>query len=345
MGCKLIQNIQHNCEYNPGGISDIYLLDINDFEHYKFENDGLFDSCFVEDILKKEGVDFIQLDVVNESAFTEQNEGGIYKQELQTFIRSLSGLNTSRLLLASSQKYLVVYRTHDDKAFSFGLDGGASVTFDQQSGKVGEAPGYQLSISKSSVYPQFEIDVAILYDNLLASENDILMVTEDDKYFIELEKIDSKPVSKWIEVTKAWDEEDLPNEVIWNPENTPYFQMWHLDNYVPEMQEPFILRRIVYHSTRDYGMVRVTMFDENDEKILFEDYPVTNKGLNVLNLEVKVDRPVRRFSFAVERDAGLRMANGVTQEKYGPIHFRWTRYSNAEIKDWSLGIGVYIERI
>lgn len=186
MGCKLTQNIKHNCEYNPGGIIDVFLLDVNDFYHYQFENDGLYNSCYVEDIIKQ-GVAFIKLDVVSASAFTERQEGGVYKQELQTFVRSLNSAKTSQLLLTKANKYIVAYRTHDDKAFSFGMDGGASLVFTQQSGQVGDASGYQIIISKSSIYPQFEIDGDILKENLLSSEGYQLMVTEDG-FYVEIER-------------------------------------------------------------------------------------------------------------------------------------------------------------
>lgn len=346
MGCKLTQNIQHSCEYNPGGISAVYLLDINDFERYTFKDDGLYDSCYVENILKKDNVDFLELDVVSKTAFTEQNEGGIYKQELQTFVRSLSGKTTSQLLLTSTQKYLVIYRTYDGKAFSFGLDGGASVSFSQQSGQVGDASGYSLSISKMSNYPQFEIDVSILYDYLLATEDGILMVTEDDQYFIEMEKIVPDSTSRWIEVTKAWDEEDLPDVIVWNEANTGYFQFNYLDNYIPEMQEPFILRRIVFYSARDSGQVRLNLLDYNGNDLAGgSDYDVKNKGLNILDLDLVVNVPIKRFAFGVSQWSALKMADGVIQEKYGPINFNWDRNSEPELKDWSLGIGVYIERI
>lgn len=170
----------------PGGIIDVFLLDVNDLYHYQFENDGLYNSCYVEDIIKQ-GVAFIKLDVVSASAFTERQEGGVYKQELQTFVRSLNSTKTSQLLLTKANKYIVAYRTHDGRAFSFGMDGGASLAFTQQSGQVGDASGYQITISKSSIYPQFEIDGDILKENLLSSEGYQLMVTEDG-FYVEIER-------------------------------------------------------------------------------------------------------------------------------------------------------------
>lgn len=185
MGCKLTQNIKHNCEYNPGGISEVYLLDIKDFEGYFFKDDGLYDSCHVERIMRKG--EFIQLDVVNESGFTEKQEGGIFKQELQTFVRSMQSRKTAQLLLATSNRYLVLYKLYDDRWFTFGQDGGASVSFTQQSGQVGEASGYQLTISKSSIYPQFELDEVARNANLFCYEDEQPMFAENG-FYVELEK-------------------------------------------------------------------------------------------------------------------------------------------------------------
>jgi len=144
--------------YDSGGIKDIYLLDIRDFISYQFKDDKLYNECLVESI--KIGVpDYIELDVINESNYTETNDSGIYTQELTTFIRSLDYAKTFSLLQASSNKYLIIFRTSQGKTFSFGSDGGVSIRFSQSSGQLGESSGYQITISKNSIYPLFEIDL------------------------------------------------------------------------------------------------------------------------------------------------------------------------------------------
>lgn len=158
MGCRLIRNIQHNCEYNAGGIKNIYLLDIRDFISYRFSEDRLYNECLVEQI-KIASPGYLELDITDTSNFSENKENDIYTQTLTTFIRSLDHVKTSGLLLAGSNKYLIIFRTNEGKTFCFGSDGGASVTFTQQSGQSGESSGYSLTIEKSSVYPLFEIDI------------------------------------------------------------------------------------------------------------------------------------------------------------------------------------------
>lgn len=191
MGCRLTQNIRHTCDYNPGGIKEIYLLDQKSLMSYRFLNDNDFDSCFVEEILRpvvvNENHDYIRLDTIDESSFTETPEKGIYKQELQTFIRRLEADKTAQLLTAQENKYLVAYTTYEGKAFGFGLEEGATISFTQRSGQKGETSGYQINIRQNSLYPLFEIDPDTLKYHLLASEDDVLMSTEDDQ-FVEVYK-------------------------------------------------------------------------------------------------------------------------------------------------------------
>lgn len=181
MGCRLIQNIKHTCEYNAGGISSIYLLDIRDFISYRFKDDKLYNQCLVEDI-KKADSRYIRLDTVSESHFTESQENGLYKQQLTTFVRSIDHIKTADLLLANSNKYLFIFQTSQGKAYTFGSDGGASVNFSQQSGQFGEVAGYNMTVDKNSIYPLFEINFENLFlIKLLGTEKHKFVSTEDGK--------------------------------------------------------------------------------------------------------------------------------------------------------------------
>lgn len=180
MTCRLLKNIKHSCEYNPGGITNIYLLDIRDFKSYHFTDEGLFDKCYVERIETPEP--FREIGAVNESSFGETQENGIYKQQLSTFVHTLSGEKLSDLLLANTAKYLVAFRTSQGLMYCFGSDGGASLSFSQITGQIGEASGYQITISKNSVFPLFEIK-ASLFNTIpvLGTENKCILTTEDAK--------------------------------------------------------------------------------------------------------------------------------------------------------------------
>lgn len=182
MSCKLIRDITHSCEYNAGGIKEIFLLDIKDFISYEFLNDGLYDTCFAERILDNKDSNYYSIDTVDSSSFSESNSDGIYKQELTTFVRTLNYKKTSDLLLASSNKYLVVLRTFKDSYFSFGSDGGASISFSQITGQLGDAEGYSININKNSIYPLIEINGDRFNKEIvLGTEDRIIVLTEDRK--------------------------------------------------------------------------------------------------------------------------------------------------------------------
>ncbi len=177
MTCRLLQNIKHSCEYNGGGITDVYLLDIRDFECYRFAEDVLFSNCYVNLIHASEP--FWEIGAVSESSFSETQENGLYKQQLTTFIHTIEGEKSSNLLLASANKYVVAYRNSQGRMYSFGSDGGASLSFTQVSGAMGETAGYQVILSKNSVYPLFEIDASKFSGALvLGTEAEEVIVTE-----------------------------------------------------------------------------------------------------------------------------------------------------------------------
>lgn len=167
MSCRLFQDIKHSCEYNHGGMSTIKLLDINDFAGYKFEDDLNFDESRIE-LIYNTG-DYIILDSVNESNFTESYNNGIYTQQLTTFVRTINHQKTSSLLLASSGKYVVVFYSNN-WIYTFGSDGGASVSFNQQTGQMGEVMGYNITIYKDSIYPLFEAFGTAINDKNIESE-------------------------------------------------------------------------------------------------------------------------------------------------------------------------------
>jgi len=77
-------------------------------------------------------------------------------------VRELEAEKLSSLLIASVNKYLVAYIDNQGRAFVFGSDGGASFSFTQQTGQLNGGSGYQITLSKQSVYPQFEVKVSEL---------------------------------------------------------------------------------------------------------------------------------------------------------------------------------------
>jgi len=185
MSCRLIRNISHSGDYNPGGITEIYLLDIRDFVTYKFTNDSLYDSCDVDRVVKEKDTAYIMLGAVAGSNFTESNDNGLFRQQLTTFAGTPDHRKTSDSLMASTGRYVVFFRTAGGKIYSFGSDGGASFSFTQVSGQTGEAAGYNITLSKNSIYPLFEVD-AYKFNKILVlgTENRMAVSTENKRYAI-----------------------------------------------------------------------------------------------------------------------------------------------------------------
>jgi hypothetical protein len=191
MSCRLIRDIKHSCEYNPGGIKEICLLDIRDFISYRFLDDKLYNTCYADLILEEKHVhyslldpveasNYYLLDTVEASNFTEVEDNGMYKQILTTFIHTLNYKKASDLLLVSRNKYLVVFRTYQDTLFSFGSDGGAAVEFGQISGQMGEAAGYNITMTKNSIYPLVEVNGNKFNKIfLLSAESKSIILAED----------------------------------------------------------------------------------------------------------------------------------------------------------------------
>lgn len=183
MNKNIITGIEKHTGYNTGGISNIFLLDIRSFIAYRFTDDMLFDECFVESV-RISDYNYMEVETIESSKFQESMDNGIYKQQLTTFVRKLGAAKTSNLLKTNTTKYLVMFKTYENKYFCFGSDGGATVSFSQISGEIGGSSGYNLTINKSSVYPLFQINFNNrIIESLLTTENNQLITTEDN-YFM-----------------------------------------------------------------------------------------------------------------------------------------------------------------
>lgn len=182
MACRLIQNIRHTCDYNPGGITELYLLPVEDFITYYFRHDSTYESCDIDRVFVAKDKEYIRLDVFSGSNYTESHDNGLYKQQLTTFIRTLEHTKTSDALLANKSRYVVFFRTAQGKVYSFGSDGGAAFSFTQVTGQAGESSGYNITLDKNSVYPLFEVDAHKFNKTLvLGTENNIVVSTENEK--------------------------------------------------------------------------------------------------------------------------------------------------------------------
>ena len=176
MAYKLTKGINSLNEYNLGGISHIWLLNIDDFITYKFKDDGLHNSNYVDAIYKDNP--FLEIGSIEETNLKESWVNGIYKQEVNTFIRTLSDEILSWFSYAANGRYVVVIRAMNDRHFVFGSDGGAKLSYSSQTGQVGELNGITLKLEKSSIYPLFEVNADTLKTRVLGSESLVYLATE-----------------------------------------------------------------------------------------------------------------------------------------------------------------------
>lgn len=158
-------NILELCDYSIGGVSSAYLLDIRDFGGYKFANDGLYDSQMVDSIDIKD--EYIAISTNDQSSFTESYSQEIYTQDLSLFVQGFNSDILRSLIKIRRNKYLATFKTNDGKAFTFGSDGGCSVSFTQTTGKTKESSGYTITVSKKSIYPLFGVSLDQYNKNLL----------------------------------------------------------------------------------------------------------------------------------------------------------------------------------
>lgn len=162
-----IQNLKPPCAYNVEGIQRIYLLDFDDFNGFKFDDDDLYSNCLVISVYKDGG--YSELEVTETAKYMSSLQNGIYSHTLETFIPALSADTLSDLHLGTKRRYLVIFQTNTGQYFSFGYEAGAALTYANQ---TTEAIGSLVTISGTSIYPAFEVDAAAMseYADLFSYE-------------------------------------------------------------------------------------------------------------------------------------------------------------------------------
>ncbi|PXV69243.1 hypothetical protein CLV62_101512 [Dysgonomonas alginatilytica] len=189
MAYKLTRGIDNLTEYNLGGISHIWLLNIDDFIAYQFRDDSLYNSGYVDAVYKS--APFFDLGCVDETNLKETFGNGVYKQELSTFVHTLNEDTLNWVQHAMHGKYLIIFRTISDRYFTFGSDGGAKLSYSGQTGQTGEINGVTIKLEKNSIYPIFEVHSNAVSTSLLVSQFLSCITTEESditniNYIIEL---------------------------------------------------------------------------------------------------------------------------------------------------------------
>lgn len=145
-----INNIKPPCGYRVDGIAKIWLLDKDDFKGYRFDNNGLYSSCLVTDILRVG--EFIELDAPDMIA--KYNGTGQYLHGIESFISGLASETISNLHLGTKRRQVVVFRSNAGRYHSFGSDAGAVLTYQNQ---TADGLGSLVNLSAASRYPLYEV--------------------------------------------------------------------------------------------------------------------------------------------------------------------------------------------
>lgn len=145
-----ISNIKPPCGYTVEGIAKIWLLDKEDFKGYRFDENGLYGSCLVTDILRVG--EFIELDAPDMVA--RYNGSGSYLHGIESFIKGLASETISNLHLGTKRRQVVVFLTKAGRFHSFGSDAGAVLSYTNQ---TAESLGSLVNLSAASRYPLYEV--------------------------------------------------------------------------------------------------------------------------------------------------------------------------------------------
>lgn len=151
MNCR-IKNIKPPCGYSVDGIASVKLLDFDDFDGLRFENDGLYDNNLVTAVFHDS--QFTELDAPDSAKYNSTLQNGIYTHTLETFIGQLSAETLANLHLSTKRRYFVLFQTRSGRYFCFGYAAGAQVSYTNQ---TTEGTGSIVTVTAQSIYPLFEV--------------------------------------------------------------------------------------------------------------------------------------------------------------------------------------------
>lgn len=179
MACRISHIKRVSCSYNVEGVNAVKLLDIEDFEGFKFEDDRLYDVCKVVRI--SVSGDWVDVEIPDTAKYNSTLGGNVYTHTIETFIGELSAELSAVLHLATKRRSLVLFKTNMGRYFIFGSDAGATLSYTSQ---TAEATGSLVTISASSKLPLFEVLAGALLTPVLGVSNTLPILTEDFKNYI-----------------------------------------------------------------------------------------------------------------------------------------------------------------
>ena len=147
-----IKSILPVCDYNIEGVSEVRLIDFDDFQGFAFVDNNLYDVCIVTQVYADGTLK--TLPAGDGSKYTGDSKGGIFTHALDTFAPGLSGFNISALTLATKRRQVALFKTRAGRWYTFGYEAGAVVNYTNQ---TADALGNLITITAASMYPLFEV--------------------------------------------------------------------------------------------------------------------------------------------------------------------------------------------
>lgn len=160
-----ILNIKPPCGYTLEGITEVILLDFDDFKGFKFEGDDLYNNCLVVGIIRVGN--FTDVPAPETAKYSSAINNKIYAHSVETFSNELSAYQSANLHLALQRRYIVVFKTKVGRYYTFGYEAGAVVTYSNQ---TADAIGALITISAPSIYPLFEVSPEAITTNPVPSD-------------------------------------------------------------------------------------------------------------------------------------------------------------------------------
>jgi hypothetical protein len=156
MACTITGNLINNatCSYIlNGGINRAWIIDINDITLIEFQGDKRPEIGLINRMTypTKSQIE-INADIEN-TKFSQKISDNNFSFQFETVVGVVDYITETNLQKALNQKFVVIFKTTEQKYFCFGLDSGASFSY-----SLDISNGYQITLTQSdSDYPLFQV--------------------------------------------------------------------------------------------------------------------------------------------------------------------------------------------
>lgn len=154
MNCQINDNLlEEKCIYSIGGISKLFILDMDNFQDYKFNDDNLYDEILLDYIYHKGK--FYEIEASDNAVFTEKYDNKLFTKQLKTSVGKFSYEIEKQLTLSVRKQYLVAFRSYNNgKWFVFD---NATLIYDSTIEAKAGSIQYNLTFDSTSDKPLYEM--------------------------------------------------------------------------------------------------------------------------------------------------------------------------------------------